>query len=108
MLPKRNRLPREILKVVFKEGRTVSGKHFLLKFIIAPPGGPPRISFIASKNVAKNASERNSLRRRGSDALEKNISKIPSGFLGVFIFKNSNLKVPELEDDIEEIVKKVH
>ncbi|MBI2594715.1 MAG: ribonuclease P protein component [Candidatus Colwellbacteria bacterium] len=68
----------------------------------------PQISFIAPKNVARLAVNRNALRRLGYKALEKNKSSLPPGLVGTFIFKNYQNNVAALENEIKSILSKIN
>lgn len=66
-----------------------------------------KISFIVSKTVSKGAVGRNTLRRRGYNALRKHITEFPAGLFGVFIFKKPLHSALETEEEIKTILNKL-
>ncbi len=104
MLPKKNRLDRNMVEKIFKEGRFVNSANLSFKFILPPrlPTSPQpspcqgeggRISFITPKTASKKAVVRNLLRRRGYNVLKKHFSIFPAGFAGAFIFGKKSVVV---------------
>jgi ribonuclease P protein component len=87
MLPKKNRADKKLVERTFKEGKFINSPNLTFKFILTNNSTVPRISFIAPKNVAKLAVQRNLLRRRGYSILGKYMNQFPLGLIGVFIFK---------------------
>jgi ribonuclease P protein component len=83
MLPKKNRLDRKTLEEVFKTGQFVNTPSLTFKFLLKKDS-PTRVSFVVPKTVAKKATVRNELRRRGYS--EVDLKKFPNGLAGVFIF----------------------
>ena len=107
MLPKKNRLEKKEVDLVFKLGKFINSPHLTFKFVVNQ-GTFPRISFIAPKSVAKLAVKRNLLRRCGYKALEKYINDFPANILGAFIFKKYQDDVLILQDEIKNILKKIN
>ncbi len=108
MLPKKNRLDKKNVDLLFKEGKFVVSPSFTLKFILNSPYSEPRISFIAPKSVAKLAVKRNLLRRHGYTALQNHIKDFPSQFLGAFVFKKYQDNIQEIEHEITKILNKIN
>ncbi len=108
MLSKNNRVDKKHINRLFTEGGFLASPHLTFRYIHTQDTLPPRISFIAPKNVAKLAVKRNLLRRRGYKALSKYIDLFPTGFLGVFVFKKYQDDVSTLEDEIKKIYNTVH
>ena len=106
MLPKKNRVNKKEIDILFKEGKSVTSPNLTFRFLIKKLP-VPKISVIAPKAVSKLAVKRNLLRRRGYAALEKHISKAPSLF-GVFIFKKYQDDVLIIENEIENIFNKIN
>lgn len=106
MLPKKNRADRKSIERIFKSGQFLNSLHLTFKFIFNN-ASIPQISFIAPKNIAKNAVDRNFLRRMGYLALKKHLNQFPINILGVFIFKKYQAEIIILEQEIEEILKKI-
>jgi len=65
MLKKKNRADTKAVEKIFKEGKFLTSPNLTFKFIKNKNSSTPRISFIAPKNIAKLAVERNLLRRKG-------------------------------------------
>ena len=106
MLPKKNRLSRKDVDLLFKEGKSVASPNLTFKYLVKKLP-VPKISVIAPKAVSRLAVKRNLLRRRGYRALEKYINEIPS-LLGVFIFKKYQDDVSILENEIKNIFNKIN
>lgn len=106
MLPKRNRLDKKTIEIIFKKGKFVVSPSLTLKFLIVKENRK-QISFVVPKTVSKKAVDRNLLRRRGYIALNKCFKDFPIGFLGVFIFKKYQDNVLILENEITNIFSKI-
>ena len=107
MLPKKNRVDKSGINLIFKKGKFIVSPSFTFKFIKTDEKGK-RISFIAPKSIAKLAVKRNSLRRKGYLALEKHIKAFPSGILGAFVFKKIEEDVSKIENEIKNILNKIN
>jgi len=107
MLPKKNRVDKKGINLIFKKGNFVVSKNFTFKFILTNNFIPPRISFVVPKNISKLAVQRNYLKRKGYSVLEKYINQFPLGFLGVFIFKKSEISILQIEEEIKNILNKL-
>ena len=107
MLPKKNRMNKKGIDLIFKEGKSVFSPNLTFKFLITKLL-VPRISFIAPKAVAKLAVKRNLLRRCGYSALKKHISRFPLGITGVFIFKKYQDDISVIENEIKNILDKIN
>jgi ribonuclease P protein component len=101
MLPKNNRADKKAVEKIFKKGAFISSSSLNLRYVLENNTTSLRISFVVPKAVEKKAVRRNYLRRRGYIILKKYFSKIPNGFLGVFIFN----KIKE-KDFLSEIIEK--
>ena len=107
MLPKKNRVIKKEVDLIFKQGRFITSPNLTFKYVKNQNQGV-KISFIAPKSVAKLAVKRNLLRRRGYSALEKYINQFPLGIIGVFIFKKYQDDIFTLKNEIENILKKIN
>ncbi len=107
MLPKKNRMNKKGIDLLFKEGKSVFSPNLTFKFLITKLP-VPRISFIAPKAVAKLAVKRNLLRRRGYNALEKYVNQFPIGLMGVFVFKKYQDDISVIENEIKNILDKIN
>jgi len=109
MLPKKNRVDKKNIDLLFKEGKFFSLPNFTFKYILSKDKNiEPRVSFITSKKVAKLAVKRNSLRRKGYSVLKKYIDQFPSGILGVFVFKKYQDDISIIENEIKNILNKIN
>ncbi len=107
MLPKKNRAETKIIDKIFKEGKFLNSPHLTFRFILTSSSMVPRISFIASKSVAKLAVKRNLLRRRGYSVLKKHTNQLSPGLVGAFVFKKYQDDVSILENEIKDIFNKI-
>lgn len=108
MLPKKTRVNTKEIDLIFKNGKFIVSPSLTFKFILNSSNIPARISFIAPKNVAKLAIKRNLLRRRGYRALGKYIFEFPLGLVGAFVFKKFQDDVVIIENEIENILRKIN
>jgi len=112
MFPKKNRITKTGFDALLKKGSVFHSPYFSLRYS-KKDGSLPQFAFVVSKKVAKNAVERNILRRRGFSSLrelgvlEKN-SKW-NGFTCAFFFKKEAkaLSFQEIKKEIEELLKKI-
>ena len=107
MLPKKNRVNTKEVDQIFKEGRFLVSPSLTFKYF-KNNNKEIKISFIAPKNMAKLAVQRNFLRRRGYLVLGKNIKLFPLSITGVFIFKKYQDDVVILENEIKNILHKIN
>ena len=106
MLPKRNRLTRTKFDEVYEQGKKVSTDHLYAK-AASTESSVPQVSVVVPKKIAKRATERNQLRRRGYGAVEKYFDILPSG-TGVIIFLKSGvgeLSSVELRSEVEKLLR---
>jgi ribonuclease P protein component len=115
MLPKKNRADKKAIEMIFKacppngrEGKFLNSTNLTFKYIKTDSLNTPRISFIAPKNIAKLAVQRNLLRRCGYSVLKKYIKQFPLGLVGVFVFKKYQDDVLILENEIKSILSKTN
>ena len=107
MLPKKNRMDKKGIDLLFKEGKSIVSPNLTFKFLITKLP-VSRISFIAPRAVAKLAVKRNLLRRRGYSAFKKHISQFPLGITGVFVFKKYQDDISVIENEIKNILDKIN
>ncbi|MCX6738866.1 MAG: ribonuclease P protein component [Candidatus Parcubacteria bacterium] len=112
MFPKKNRITKTGFDELMKKGRVLHSHSFSLRYSKGV-NVLPRFAFVVSKKVAKNAVDRNVLRRRGFSLLrDLGILKkedLWKGFSGAFFYKKEGKEVKnsELKKEIEEILKKI-
>jgi ribonuclease P protein component len=107
MLPKIERVDRKLITQIFKEGRFFNSPSLTFRFLILEKSKNPRISFVVPKSTAKKATERNSLRRKGYQALKPLFKNVPSPLVGVFMFKKKEPDMAALEKEIKSILSKL-
>lgn len=102
MLPKKKRVTKELFKLIMKEGKVIQGSLFLFRYIPQPL---PQYAFVAPKNIAKKATQRNSLRRRGYSALSRHKIKASAG---IFFYKKEGKEASfeAISSDIKSILAK--
>jgi ribonuclease P protein component len=112
MFPKKNRITKTGFDELLKKGQVFHSPYFSLR-CLKKNDTVPKFAFVVSKKVAKNAVDRNVLRRRGYSALrEIGILKEKNKWIGfsvAFFFKKEakNLGFKETEKGIEELLRKV-
>ena len=113
MFPKKNRISKTEFGELLKKGRAFHSPHFSL-LCFKKENMEPKFAFVVSKKVARNAADRNILRRRGFSVLrdigilkEKNKW---AGFFGVFFFKKEakGTAFKETKKEIEELLRKIY
>jgi ribonuclease P protein component len=102
MFPKKKRVTKELFQAVMKKGDTLSSPFFVFRYIRQDE---PHYAFVAPKSVAKKASDRNELRRRGYSALRS--FPIEHG-VGIFFYKKQAQKATfsQIKDDIKGILSR--
>ncbi len=87
-------------------GRALRGEHCML-LVLARPGAPTRIGFIASKKSVGGAVERNRARRRLREILRRRWPRLPdTGYWILVIAHRGALDAPhqELASDLERLL----
>jgi RNase P protein component len=108
MLPKKNRISKKDVDMLFRHSSFLNSPHLNFKFTLGNKSAIPQISFIAPKSVSKLAVKRNALRRKGYVVLENYISQFPAGILGVFLFKKYQDDASIIENEIKNILSKIN
>jgi len=108
MLPKKNRLSRKDIGLLFKKGASLSSPNLSLRFIKNTSLTSSGISFIVPKNVVKLATRRNSLRRLAYNIVEKQKRTPPAYFMGAFIFRKYPDNSHVLENEIKSLLDKIN
>lgn len=90
-LTKRSRLgSKDDIRDVFKKGRTLNSEFFRIKYLF-DDGGSKKFGVSVSSKVFKRAVERNLVRRRLSETIRKNLSRIKPGLKAVIAVKKDIL-----------------
>jgi ribonuclease P protein component len=109
MLPKENRLKRKKeFEVVFKEGKTLKGNYFFLKYSEGEDS-KTKIGFVVSKKVSKLAVTRNRAKRRMREIVRLRKKEIKDG-MRIIIIALSPIKdasYEEIEKDIANLLEKI-
>ena len=134
MLPKLNRIPRSLFKNAIKSSKFIASSNFNFRYKFTPleaatnpnsrsarnvPQMPltgfikepeKRFAIVISKNTIKKATDRNLLRRRCYSIIQKNLTRIKNGVLGIFLAKKGveKLKFIEMEKEIVGLLKKAN
>lgn len=102
MLSKKKRVTKNTFKTIMEKGSIISGSFFVLHYLKQPL---PQYAFVAPKKIAKTASKRNSLRRKGYNILRFYELKSDKG---IFFYKKEALtaSLGEIKKDIDFLLKK--
>lgn len=107
MLPKKNRVTKELFQTIMKEGKVLSGPFLLFRYIPAQvrPVQNINFAFVVPKAVAKKAVIRNKHRRKGYRILQETPIKQGSG---VFFYKKPAILATsiELKEEVISLLKK--
>ena len=103
MLPKKERVTKELFQTIMKQGRIISSPFFVFRYVY---GKSPKYAFVAPKSIAKEANKRNALRRKGYNILRE--AKLPI-CSGIFFYKKPAkiAKTVEIKGDILTILSKI-
>lgn len=107
MLPQNRRLKKELIKETLQEGKVVKGTNISLKY--SPfPGQLTSFAFIIPLKTAKRAINRNRLKRRARLIVFQLLTKIKEGYSVLLFFGKGSeeMKFPELQEEIEQLLKK--
>ncbi|MBU3968984.1 ribonuclease P protein component [Patescibacteria group bacterium] len=101
MLPKENRINKELFKKVFEKGKTIKRKSFFIKEFFVNKK-EKRFSFVVPSSVTKSAVKKNKLKRWGKFIINTQKNEIMDGLFLIFVFdkKAVNIKFGELKEDI--------
>jgi ribonuclease P protein component len=101
MLPKNKRVTKELFQKIMRTGRSLSSPLFVLRYIDSDMS---QYAFVAPKNVAKKAVDRNKLRRIGYSAIFPYLSNNMSG---IFFYKKAGKQASfqEIKNDVENLLK---
>jgi ribonuclease P protein component len=107
MLPSSKRLTTPLVKEVMDVGKIFHSTLFVFKG--TKKSGNSRFSVVVSKKVAKNAVDRNKIRRRLYSAIHSVYTRIQPGFHGIFMVKPVIVKVSmkEIKLSLEEFFVKI-
>ncbi|MFA6190689.1 MAG: ribonuclease P protein component [Candidatus Staskawiczbacteria bacterium] len=112
MFPKKNRILKREFDELMKNSRVFHSESISLRLMKKAKETLPKFAFVVSKKVAKNATDRNKMKRKGFHALREiifpdTIIKM-KGCMGAFFFKKEGkeTKFDELKNEIEGLLKK--
>jgi ribonuclease P protein component len=106
MLPKKNRLTRQELDRVFKEGKTISGDYLYLKFLPSEDKALTQISAVVPKTISKKAVIRNRFRRKIYNSILASAKTPPIKGVVVINKDISKLSEPQLNNEINKLLNK--
>lgn len=93
MLAKKNRLiGTENFKRVEEKGRVFQSENFGVAILDRKDTSPSKFAFVVSTKISKNASDRNTIRRRMRESVRLMVSELKDGLDVVFLAKTSILK----------------
>ncbi len=96
MLPKKQRIDRQLFKEVWSKGKSFDTSYFSLTVFSGLSFERPKISFVVPKNVCKKATERNLLRRQGY-AVFRELShdfSVKKGLACIVVAKKTAARLP--------------
>jgi ribonuclease P protein component len=107
MLPKKQRIPRELFTRILAEGKRYNSPSLLLYVANGDANSPSRFAFSVSKKVCKKAVDRNKFRRRGYSVIGKHIKNTAKDHLCFFSFKKSSSSITfeALEKEIVSVLR---
>jgi ribonuclease P protein component len=88
MFPRRNRLSREELSKVLKNGRVVHGSFFTIR-VYNPGDNLLKTAFIISKKELKHSVDRNLAKRRSRMAIREIVGTIPHQSMAIMLKKQA-------------------
>jgi|APSaa5957512576_1039674.scaffolds.fasta_scaffold33895_2 ribonuclease P protein component len=91
MLNKDNRLPGYLIPKLFLSSNTLHSPLFIVKILGATSPTPPKIGFIVSKKISKEAVDRNRVKRLLRQAVTPILKKFKNG-QSILIIAKSNIK----------------
>jgi ribonuclease P protein component len=97
MFPKKNRISKREFDELMKNSRVFHSESISLRLTKKAKETLPKFAFVVSKKVAKNATDRNKMKRKGFHALREiiftdEIVKM-KGFMGAFFFKKEGKEI---------------
>jgi ribonuclease P protein component len=103
MLARKHRLTgsRDFQRVQDK-GKTFQSKDFGIAYFDRGDEGPSRFGFVVSTKVAKDAVDRNTIKRHMSETVRLLVGEIKNGLDVVFLAKTTIIRVPA-----DEIIRQV-
>ncbi|MEK7593847.1 MAG: ribonuclease P protein component [Patescibacteria group bacterium] len=103
MLPKKQRVGKELFALVFAKGNSFHSPSMSLKTI--PDEKKANFSVVAQKSASSGAVGRNKLRRQGYYVLQKNRAILSAGHLSVFFIKK---KIPfaQIESEMLSLLRR--
>ena len=98
MLAKKNRLTGKTnFDRVERLGEIVQSANFGLAKLDRKDKNPTRFAFVISTKIAKNATDRNTLRRHMREAVRQELSEVRDGFDVAFLAKTSITRIPAID-----------
>jgi len=79
---------------VQSEGRTFQSANFGVAILDRKDDNPPRFAFIVSTKIAKDAVDRNTIKRHMSETVRLMTSEVKNGLDVVFLAKTSIMRIP--------------
>lgn len=107
MLPKKNRIGKDLIMKVVKQGKNFSTQNAYLKVLIDRQINSA-FAFVVSGKVSKKATERNKLKRRARNITAKLLKDIKQNVCAAVFFKKEIIgkKFEEIRDELSALYKK--
>lgn len=108
MLARNNRINKDVFADLLKKGVVLHSPLFSFRFAREETGA--KVSFVVSKKIAANATDRNRMKRRGYSVVNALLKRsvVKFGFIGVFFYKKEgvNASFKNIKAEIETLFKK--
>lgn len=111
MLSKKQKVNKKLFEEVFNEGRVFHSDFLYLKIsLLENKSDKSKFAFTISKKIAKKASDRNLIKRRGFAILRENKENILNGFVIIFFTKKGieKLKYTDFKNEVILLLKKAN
>ena len=110
MLSQERRISQSLFAQILKDGRSFHTPNLSLRVSQRKDQGKSAFSFVVPAKIAKTATQRNFLKRRGRHVIKKHQLVIKEGYFCAFFFKKEiiGLSFPVFEQEILSVLKKAN
>lgn len=107
MLPKAKRLTKRLFSESFSNSKIVSSDYLTLRYK-DNYGKTPKVSVIVSKKVVQKATQRNYVKRKIYEIVQKNLKTTEKPYILMIFPKKTSIKLPftQIEKDLKEVLLK--
>lgn len=108
MLPKKRKIRRLLFSLILLKNRSFKSENLMLLVNRTNKKDKTKFSVVVSKKVARKASDRNLIKRKGFNVIKNEIANIKNGFLCVLFFKKDvrGISYNEIKSEILSLFKK--